>query len=188
MHERDVALAVILGDLDRCSHGRHRGDRCAGYDPQRPRSGCPGGVSLGNPFLRPGTPIGYDRTGMVYVVPPHPYTTCDPEAWRTNTDAMPTGFEHPDDNPDLRPRPAGWPLIGDLLGPRTTSIPDHVVELVDCDGTTWRRAEGTDRYPDGLDGQAYDWTTSGGAATSDGLLHYTPLQVTQVTRSGVDDG
>jgi hypothetical protein len=35
--------ATFCSDLDRCEHGRHRGDVCGG---------CRGGVSLGNPLAR----------------------------------------------------------------------------------------------------------------------------------------
>lgn len=45
------AAADLLSDLDRCEHGRHRGDVCGGV------SGC-NGPSHGNPFLEPGQRIG----------------------------------------------------------------------------------------------------------------------------------
>ncbi len=108
MRDRNAALAKILADLDRCSHGRHRGDTCAGYDPTRPRSGCPGGISLGNPWLRPGAPIGYDYGGRVYVLPEQPHTSGDPSAWCTPGGDLPDGYAHPDDDPERRPRPGGW--------------------------------------------------------------------------------
>jgi hypothetical protein len=52
---------ATLDDLDRCPHGRHAGDACAGWTgPGEYDGGCEGGVSLGNPHLRPGQLIGYD--------------------------------------------------------------------------------------------------------------------------------
>lgn len=39
-------LAKILGELDRCEHGRHEGDQCSGAQP----GGCDG-PSRGNPFM-----------------------------------------------------------------------------------------------------------------------------------------
>jgi hypothetical protein len=79
---RAHALARILTDLDRCPHGRHRGDTCAGWEPGRPASGCQGGRSLGNPHLTPGAPVGYDLGGQPYTVPPVGASTSDPHAWR----------------------------------------------------------------------------------------------------------
>lgn len=77
---RILKLVRILTDLDRCRHGRHRGDSCAGFNPQRPvSSGCLGGVSLGNPHLRPGTIIGYDLGGRPYYAPSE--STSDPDGW-----------------------------------------------------------------------------------------------------------
>jgi len=97
---RDREMAKILGNLDRCQHGRHIGDPCAGYDPSRPRSGCAGGYSNGNPFLVPGQPIGYDMYGGVYVVPAFGESVMDPASWVSST--MPLGYEHPDDDPERR--------------------------------------------------------------------------------------
>ncbi len=57
---RDVLLARMVFDLDRCQHGRHQNDACFG---------CPGGVSEGNPILQEGTVIGYNVYGQPYVVP-----------------------------------------------------------------------------------------------------------------------
>jgi hypothetical protein len=40
-------------DMDRCPHGRHVGDDCAGWrGPRRFDGGCEGGTSLGNPWWR----------------------------------------------------------------------------------------------------------------------------------------
>jgi hypothetical protein len=95
--QRNAALATILADLDRCQHGRHRGDTCYGYDPRKPQSGCPGGVSLGNPFLVSGAPIGYDLSGWVYVVPAKGRSCSDPTAWVTGSDQMPEGISTDDE-------------------------------------------------------------------------------------------
>ncbi len=104
-------LARILSHLDRCQHGRHRGDECAGWDPESPRSGCRGGVSLGNPWLKPGAPIGYDTYGWVIVVPGERGSLFDPEAWFLSGGELPTGYEHPDDDPlrrDRKPIRESW--------------------------------------------------------------------------------
>ena len=85
LHARDRALARILTDLDRCPHGRHRGDRCSGYEPGRPMSGCEGGRSLGNPHMPgPGERVGTDLYGRPYVMPPggHAGSTGEPGSWR----------------------------------------------------------------------------------------------------------
>ena len=47
---------VIVWDLDRCEHGRHEGDICAGV------AGC-SGPSKGNPFLHESRQIGYTMGG-----------------------------------------------------------------------------------------------------------------------------
>lgn len=78
---REQALSIILQDLDRCEHGRHRGDVCSGYSILKPHAGCNGGISLGNPFFAPGRPIGYNRSGEPYIFPVDPYTTGEPKAW-----------------------------------------------------------------------------------------------------------
>lgn len=40
-----------LDDIDRCPHGRHQGDACAGWrGPGKFDGGCLDGVSLGNPW------------------------------------------------------------------------------------------------------------------------------------------
>ncbi|HEY6797030.1 MAG TPA: hypothetical protein VI248_20345 [Kineosporiaceae bacterium] len=50
---------TTLADLDRCPHGRHRGDPCVGHrGPGLFHGGCQGGLSLGNPW-----PDGGDRIG-----------------------------------------------------------------------------------------------------------------------------
>lgn len=55
--------ATTTADLDRCPHGRHRGDVCAGWrasnGPGIFTSGCRGGYSLGNPWPMAGS----DRIG-----------------------------------------------------------------------------------------------------------------------------
>ena len=63
--------APTVADLDRCPHGRHRGDTCAGHKGPRGGAiferGCLGGYSLGNPWPHTG---GGDRIGTtVHGVP-----------------------------------------------------------------------------------------------------------------------
>jgi hypothetical protein len=64
-------LASILTDLDRCVHGRHRGDDC----------GSCGYRSAGNPNFPPGKVIGTGLRGDCIVVPANA-DRHDPEAWR----------------------------------------------------------------------------------------------------------
>lgn len=64
-------FACIIGDLDRCRHGRHQADGC--YE-------CPGSVSSGNPYLPAGQIIGYDISGRPIVVPRREVRN-DPDAW-----------------------------------------------------------------------------------------------------------
>jgi hypothetical protein len=46
-------LRELIRDLDRCPHGRHYGDDCAGWKgPSIFEGGCMGGKSLGNPYLQ----------------------------------------------------------------------------------------------------------------------------------------
>ena len=44
--------ATTINDLDRCPHGRHRGDACAGHRAGTSAftRGCQGGYSIGNPW------------------------------------------------------------------------------------------------------------------------------------------
>lgn len=63
---------LILGDLDRCPHGRHAADSC--FD-------CPSGRSAGNVHLTPGTVIGHGYDGREIVIP-DPEGRFDPAAWR----------------------------------------------------------------------------------------------------------
>ncbi len=82
---RHYDLAKILMDLDRCPHGRHAGDTCAGWVPGNIMSGCVGGKSLGNPFMpAPGERIGTDLYGRPYVMPAGAPTqsTAEPSSWR----------------------------------------------------------------------------------------------------------
>jgi hypothetical protein len=60
-------LVTLIRSLDRCPHGRHEGDACAGHHgPGMYDGGCLGGFSLGNPFLqRPGGQIGTDVHGGI---------------------------------------------------------------------------------------------------------------------------
>jgi hypothetical protein len=59
-------LGQMIRDLDRCPHGRHVGDACAGWvGPGAFDGGCLSGRSLGNPFLQNAAParIGTDVHG-----------------------------------------------------------------------------------------------------------------------------
>jgi hypothetical protein len=48
-----TTLLDLLRSLDRCPHGRHWGESCAGWrGPGAFDGGCLGGTSLGNPFLQ----------------------------------------------------------------------------------------------------------------------------------------
>lgn len=67
----DGPWAALVADLDRCDHGRHQGDDC----------GDCGVVSSGNPHLRRGAVIGYDRHGD-HIVMPDRDEKHDPAAWR----------------------------------------------------------------------------------------------------------
>ena len=63
--------ASLFDDLDRCEHGRHKGDACTLTE------GC-GGPSHGNPLALPDGTIGYGLSGVPIVHPflareePHP--------------------------------------------------------------------------------------------------------------------
>lgn len=72
--KRDEGLAAMVADLDRCVHGRHRGDVCLGT------RGC-GGPSVGNLLLPPGTVIGHDISGRPYTVPERTAAHRAVEAW-----------------------------------------------------------------------------------------------------------
>jgi hypothetical protein len=50
----------FVSDLDRCTHGRHEGDRC---------SDCPGGISVGNWKIREGVAVGHTYDGRPYRMP-----------------------------------------------------------------------------------------------------------------------
>jgi len=62
MRDADRALAALLLALDRCEHGRHKGDRCTGSE------SC-NGPSVGNKFLQPGQRLGTDMYGRSIVYP-----------------------------------------------------------------------------------------------------------------------
>ncbi|MEV6547956.1 hypothetical protein AB0M57_04510 [Streptomyces sp. NPDC051597] len=80
----DGTWAALAADLDRCEHGRHEGDPCG------PSGPC-NGTSTGNPHLRPGTVIGYGRSGDPIVMPDRD-DKHDPAAWRQPK--TPTGDDH----------------------------------------------------------------------------------------------
>lgn len=65
-------LAGTLMGLDRCEHGQHAMNVCGD---------CPGGHSVGNLILRPGTVIGHGMNGVKIIVP-MPDDRHDPLAWR----------------------------------------------------------------------------------------------------------
>lgn len=71
----DGPWAALVADLDRCVHGRHRGDPCG------PADAC-NGTSAGNPHLRPNHVIGYGLRGVPIVMPDREHKH-DPAAWRT---------------------------------------------------------------------------------------------------------
>lgn len=74
---------TLLSDLDRCPHGRHAGDVCGGWrGPDVYDGGCRGGVSLGNPLLKPGRVIGTSIGGRFLIrVPLDRNDRHDPKAW-----------------------------------------------------------------------------------------------------------
>ncbi|MDX3232972.1 hypothetical protein [Streptomyces sp. ME19-01-6] len=57
--DSDGPWAALVADLDRCEHGRHRGDPC----------GSCGSDSHGNPHITPGQVIGYGQRGDRIVMP-----------------------------------------------------------------------------------------------------------------------
>jgi len=80
--ERQDGMARLLVDLDRCTHGRHEGDACAGWRGPGPQDGgCQGGFSLGNPYLpAPGGRIGTTMYGKPIIIPERGDRHL-PEAW-----------------------------------------------------------------------------------------------------------
>jgi hypothetical protein len=74
-------LRRVLADLDRCPHGRHEGDACAGFRPGEPMSGCEGGWSRGNPLMPTGMRVGTSVYGDPIWMPPREQRH-DPAAWR----------------------------------------------------------------------------------------------------------
>ena len=72
-HDRYVKLAQILSNLDRCEHGRHHNDSC--YS-------CRGSASKGNPFMPPGTQVGFDHGGNPIIAPDWGKSVDDPESWK----------------------------------------------------------------------------------------------------------
>ena len=79
--ERLIGSTRVLTDLNRCPHGRHEGDTCAGWrGPDQYDGGCEGGYSLGNPHMRPGQVIGYGLYGDLIVMPDRKDIN-DPAAW-----------------------------------------------------------------------------------------------------------
>lgn len=75
--EANCPWAGLIGELDRCEHGRHEGDACG--------TTC-GFESKGNPHMQPGAVIGYSlRRGLI--VMPHRDDKYTPAAWYQNGDA-----------------------------------------------------------------------------------------------------
>ena len=74
---------TMMIDLDRCPHGRHAGDQCAGWrGPGRFDGGCQGGYSLGNPALHPAQVIGTNLyADRLYIVAISRETRHDIDAW-----------------------------------------------------------------------------------------------------------
>lgn len=74
---------TVLSDLDRCPHGRHEGDVCAGWrGPGEFDGGCRGGVSKGNPLIPAGAILGTDYSGAFYIrMPMDRRDRTDPKAW-----------------------------------------------------------------------------------------------------------
>jgi hypothetical protein len=76
--------------------------------------------------------------------------------------------------------------VGDYLGGGPRQIPWNVLEVLDDEGTLWRRAFGAERFltedDDTVSLDEYDWITEGGACTDEGLKFYAPLQVMRVAR------
>jgi hypothetical protein len=72
----------LFEDLDRCSHGRHEGDSCAGWrGPADQDGGCKGGVSLGNPVAPVGWLMGYGLSGQKVIRVPDREGKFSPESW-----------------------------------------------------------------------------------------------------------
>lgn len=78
-HNRAVRALSLLQDLDRCEHGRHKGNPCYGC---AALPGAQGGLSHGNPItgMWSGMRIGFDHGGNSIVVPPLDKRH-DPQAW-----------------------------------------------------------------------------------------------------------
>lgn len=79
-------IRKFLADLDRCPHGRHKGDTCAGWYGPGPRDGgCQGGVSQGNPHMAPGAIIGYGLGADPIRVPADRQLKHDANNWYDKT-------------------------------------------------------------------------------------------------------
>lgn len=72
----------LVSDLDRCPHGRHEGDSCAGWrGPGFWDGGCKGGRSLGNPVNPACSVLGVDYRGRFIEVPEERADRVDPANW-----------------------------------------------------------------------------------------------------------
>jgi hypothetical protein len=73
----------IISDLDRCPHGRHEGDTCAGWrGPGLYDGGCKDGLSLGNPLFGACAVLGIDYSSTrLIAVPEERADRVNPDAW-----------------------------------------------------------------------------------------------------------
>lgn len=82
-HQELSKWKKMVLDLDRCPHGRHEGDVCAGWrGPGRFDGGCRGGWSLGNPALETGQIMGTGLSGSHIYAHPAREQRNNIEAWR----------------------------------------------------------------------------------------------------------
>lgn len=133
---RTTALAKILADLDRCPHGRHEGDTCAGWRVDRPDAGCEGGYSLGNPMLPTGSRAGTTLYGQPIYMPPRDRRH-DPQAW-TEEPGFPvldwSGYPKAcDDDREL----SGLGDLALFLGGDATSFTGDLLKLIAKSQATW---------------------------------------------------
>jgi hypothetical protein len=73
----------LVSDLDRCPHGRHEGDTCAGWrGPGLYDGGCRDGISLGNPLLGGMAVLGVGLDGAQLIrVPEEKADRVNAERW-----------------------------------------------------------------------------------------------------------
>jgi hypothetical protein len=75
--------AKLVANLDRCPHGRHEGDTCAGWTGPGPfDGGCYGGWSTGNPNFRPGITFAWGISGTPkYSIPVERNERSEGKSW-----------------------------------------------------------------------------------------------------------